>query len=71
MRIELKQIVNQLTDAIGLPEGQKVSAVIDDESYEVVGWSIVNINEDGSIEPIPGLTYKTIKEMIDGYGKTN
>jgi hypothetical protein len=31
MKIELKPIIDQLTEAIELPNGQKVSALIDDD----------------------------------------
>lgn len=65
MRVELKQIVKQLNDALGLPEGKSVCALIDDECYEITGWAIVNVSDDGSIEPILGSNCATIKEMID------
>ena len=47
MKVELKQIIDELTDAINLPKGQKVSAIIDTD--KIVGWTIVEVHEDGSI----------------------
>ena len=47
MKVELKRIIDELTDAINLPKGQKVSAIIDTD--KIVGWTIVEVHEDGSI----------------------
>jgi hypothetical protein len=67
MKIELKPIIDQLTEAIELPNGQKVSALIDDDGDSLVGWTVVNIYEDGTIEPISKERYGTIKELIEAY----
>ena len=40
MKVKLKQIIDELTDAINLPKGQKVAALVD--SGKVVGWIIFN-----------------------------
>ena len=66
MQIELKPIIDQLTEAIGLPNGQKVSALIDDD-MSLVGWTIVNVFEDGTIKPLDEQRYETIKQLIEHY----
>lgn len=63
MKIELKQIVDQLTEAMGLSNGQKVSALIDDDE-QLVGWAIVNVQEDGTINPASEKRFDSIKELI-------
>ena len=67
MKIELKPIIDQLTEVVGLPQGQKVSALIDDDGSTLVGWIIVNVHEDGTISPISQERFKTIKELIERY----
>lgn len=65
MKIELKEIIDQLTDTIQLKKGQKVSALIDNN--KIVGWIIVDVLEDGTIKPIDDYkVYKNIKELIYG-----
>lgn len=65
MKVELKEIIDQLTDAIQLKKGQKVSALIDNN--KIVGWIIVDVFEDGTIKPIDDYkVYKNIKELIYG-----
>lgn len=65
MKVELKQIIDELTDAINLPNGQKVSALVDNE--KIVGWTIVNVHEDGTIVPISDKNFNNIKELISEY----
>lgn len=65
MKVELKQIIDELTDAINLPNGQKVSALVDNE--KIVGWTIVNVHEDGTIVPISDKKFNNIKELISEY----
>ena len=65
MKIELKQIIDELTDAINLPKGQKVAALIDDD--KIVGWTIVDVHEDGSIHQISDKTFNNIKELFSEY----
>lgn len=66
MKIELKQIIDQLTEACGLDDGYKVSALIDDNE-NIVGWTIVKVFEDGHIEPINDVKFKNIDELINAY----
>ena len=66
MKVELKQIIDQLTEACGLDEGYKVSALIDDNE-NIVGWTIVKVCEDGRIEPINDVKFKNIDELINAY----
>lgn len=68
MKVELKQIVDQLTEAIGLKEGYKVSAMIDDsKENQLVGWMVVKVLEDGTLLPQSELKFKNIKELIEFY----
>ena len=68
MKVELKQIIDQLSEAIGLGKGFKVSALIDDENdNKIVGWTIVKVYENGKIEPLKDVTFKSIKELIEAY----
>lgn len=62
MKVELKQIIDELTDAINLPKGQKVAALIDND--KIVSWTIVEVHEDGSINPISDKKFNNLKELI-------
>jgi len=65
MKVELKQIIDELTDAINLPKGYKVSAIVDID--KIIGWTIVEVHEDGSINPISDKKFNNIKELISEY----
>lgn len=52
-----------MSEAINLPDDYKVSAVFDDNGNKLVAWTIVKVEEDGTLKPITG-TYTTIKELI-------
>ena len=65
MKVELKQIIDELTDAINLPKGQKVAAVIDID--KIICWTIVDVHEDGSIKPISDKKFTNLKELIEKY----
>ena len=65
MKVELKQIVDELTDAINLPKGQKVAALIDID--KIVGWTIVDVHEDGSIKPTSDKKFNNLKDLITEY----
>ena len=69
MKVELKQIIDELTDAINLPKGQKVAAVIDID--KIVCWTIVDVHEDGSIKPISDKKFNNLKELIEKYHEQN
>ena len=67
MKIELKDIINQLSEGINLAEGFKVSALIDENNNnEIVGWTVVEVAEDGTIKPIDKF-YNNLKELINAY----
>ncbi len=67
MKIELKDIINQLSQGIDLDEGFKVSVVIDENNNnKIAGWTVVKVSEDGTIEPIDKI-YNNLKELIDAY----
>jgi hypothetical protein len=52
MKVELKEIINQLTECFDFDKNVKVSALIDENTHEIVGWTLVKVNEDGSKEMI-------------------
>lgn len=62
MKVELKPIIDQLSELLELPEGLKVSALVNDND-EIVGWTIVKVSEDGTISPITDKRFKSIKEL--------
>jgi hypothetical protein len=62
MKVELKEIVNQLSEALQLNDGTKVSAIIDGNA--IVGWTIVTVFDDGTIKPINDKVYKNLKELM-------
>ena len=65
MKVELKQIIEQLTELVGLEEGCKVAALVDTKPNVVEGWCVVKVLEDGKIIPIETLNFKTVKEMME------
>lgn len=62
MKVQLKTICDQLTDAIELPCGLKVAAHIEGEALK--GWCIVRVHRDGQISPIDNKVYDTIKDLM-------
>ena len=68
MQIELKLIIDQLTEVLNLPEGERVAALIDNDKIEtdnLVGWTIVRVHNDGTTEPKNKLNYyKNLKDLI-------
>ena len=61
MKVELKEIVDQLTEAIELKPGYKVSALIDtDNNDNLCGWMIVQESEDGT-------KFNNLKELLEAY----
>ena len=68
MKVELKEIVDQLTEAIELKPGYKVSALIDtDNSDKLCGWMIVQESEDGTITPVDRTKFNNLKELLEAY----
>ena len=68
MKVELKEIVDQLTEAIELKPGYKVSALIDtDNNDKLCGWIIVQESEDGTIAPVDGTKFNNLKELLEAY----
>lgn len=68
MKVELKEIINQLTEAVNLDEGFKVSALIDDTTSKIVGWTIVEVADDGTISMVDkDMKFNTIKELLQFY----
>jgi len=68
MKVELKPIIDQLTEACGLSDGYKVSAMIDEnKDDQLIGWIIVKVLDDGTLLPQSNLKFKNIKELIEKY----
>lgn len=66
MQIELKELIDQLTEALNLPEGQKLGACVDYKKKPVIqGWCIVRIFPDGRIEPINKTVYPRLKDVLE------
>ena len=67
MKVELKEIIEQLSEAINLAEVYKVSALIDDEQdNKIVGWTVVKVFDDGTIKPV-NKNFDNLKELIKTY----
>ena len=68
MKVELKEIVDQFTEAIELKPGYKVSALIDtDNNDKLCGWMIVQESEDGTVIPVDGTKFNNLKELLKAY----
>ena len=74
MKVELKPIIDQLSEALPLSKPLKVAAIIDEENNdEIIGWTIVEVNEDGAIsksslkEKMLFGTFGTLKELFHYY----
>lgn len=65
MKVELKEIVDQLTDALSFDDNIKVSALIDSDTGRIVGWTRVKVGEDGTIEMVDkDEKYDTLKQLF-------
>jgi hypothetical protein len=68
MKSELKIVVDQLTEALGIKDDRKVAALFDDQNNnEFIGWCIVRYKEDGEIIPMLGTKCQTIKELFEKF----
>lgn len=63
MKIELKEVISQLTEAICLNDGYRVSALVDTEAESIIGWCVVKIGNNGNITQCSD-TYRTIKDLL-------
>ena len=61
--VPLKPICDQITEMLCLNKPFKVSACIN-EVGELVGWNIVNCDEDGNIVPVTEIA-KSIKDLFE------
>ena len=66
MKVELKQIIDQLSEACNLCKNHKVAAIVDENDI-IDGWTIVEVFEDGNIKPLEGIKFNSIKELIEAY----
>lgn len=68
MKVELKEIVDQLTEALNFDDNIKVSAIIDSDTDRIVGWTRVKVGEDGTIEMVDkDEKFDSIKQMLQLY----
>lgn len=68
MKVELKEIINQLTECFDFDKNVKVSALIDENTHEIVGWTLVKVNEDGSMEMIDeSEKFDSLKSLFQFY----
>lgn len=68
MKLDLKIVCDQLTEAIGIKDNHKVAAVIDEEyDNEFLGWCLVRQEENGQIIPQLGTRVATIKELFENF----
>lgn len=74
MKVEIKEIVDQVTDLlrsrdygnVRLNDGYKVAVCQEDE--RIVGWIIVKVNDDGTITP-QTKEFKTLVDVFDNWYK--
>lgn len=73
MKVELKQIIEELSDALNLNDEYKISSLIDDND-NIAGWTIVKLLENGTIIPIKDktfedkpATFKNLKDLFEHY----
>ena len=65
MKVELKQITDQLTTACNFGDNVKVAAVVDEQNdNEILGRNLVKENEDGTITSINDTIFKDIKALM-------
>ena len=66
MKIELKPIIDQLNEYLGLSD-HSVAAIINEENdNELIGWTIVKKTEKDNIEMTEDDTvFETISELIN------
>lgn len=67
MKVELRQIIDQLTEALDLPKGHRVCAYVLDDNETIVGWNIANVDEDGKVEPTYMQSCANIKELLEKF----
>lgn len=68
MKVELKEICEQITEALPLKKDHKVAACFENpESGKLVGWIIVKEDKKtGNILP-QGERYPNLKELFNAY----
>ena len=64
MKVELKQIIDQLSNALDFDEKKKVAALVEDE--KIVGWTVVDVQDDGTLIPSDD-RFATLKELFTFY----
>ena len=64
MKVELRQITDQLSEALELDPSEKVCALIDDND-NIVGWNIVDVDEDGKLTPQFDTPFRNLKQLLN------
>mgnify|MGYP003293036746 CR=1 FL=1 len=64
--VYLEQICDQLSEAICLKKGHKVSAIIDMETdpHKILGWCLARVYSDGKLVMDKVGVFKTIMELL-------
>ena len=64
MKIELKQIIDQLSEDMNLQSPYRVAAIVDDETKTIIGWTVAKVGDDGALTAIEELKCKSIKGLF-------
>jgi len=64
MKVELRQITDQLSDVLELESYEQVCALIDDNG-DIVGWNIVDVDEDGKLTPQFDTPFRNLKQLLN------
>lgn len=71
MKLDLKLITDQLTEAIGIKDDRKVMPILElldeENDNEFLGWHIVRFDENGEVVPMLGTKCETLKELFDTF----
>jgi hypothetical protein len=64
MKVELRQITDQLSDVLELESYEQVCALIDDND-NIVGCNIVDVDEDGKLTPQFDTPFRNLKQLLN------
>jgi ribosome-interacting GTPase 1 len=67
MKVELRQIIDQLTEALELPKGHRVCAYVLDDNETIFEWNICKVDENSKIIPIFMKGCANIKELLEKF----
>ena len=70
MKVELKDICEQLTEAVGLKKNHQVAAcfsnITQKDDAKIIGWTVVKRKKDGTLEAVED-KYDTLKDLINAH----